>query len=1023
MQLNKVFRFSVFSVIALITLFIIGNSIETSSAEKGTQAFSAQLSNSSDQGLSIKLTLPTQTENIDGVIHVDGLDARFSDPGSPDLPYYSTLIALPPEANATASVEFSGAIDSSVESIRPIPSVVINNETDILAINSLESQELLYTENADIYEAEAAFPAVNYHLSEPMYIRDLRVVRLSVYPVQYNPAKDTLTAFSEADITVTFSGGSRSAGEQLPGSADFSNILNGEDAENWRSLPSDFGRSTTNFPIGKDGIKITISEDGIYELTYADLQAAGMNVAAANPNNFEMMQAGEPVAYQFVGDGDNSFESGEKVLFYGWAFDNSRYEKLYIGENNVFWLFANGTPTKIASVANKTGTVASSWQSTIDFEEDKLYFTGRASLVGSEATKWTPANSENEADAWHWFGLRNYKGTNPENYVKNVTLDLPNPTASSTGNFLIEYTNTNEESNHKVDLTVDGTFLSSKVWGGNKNVNHTIDNVAVGSSVDVELFSNAETNNVPIDDDVLVNRISVTYDREFMAVDNNLQFIYDASGAQRFPVGGFSTTKANADFHAWDISDRYKPKSITLAAGDFSTAGGAKSVAFGVSDASEGVYIVSADVKSVAAGDLSSYTASSLEPSGNSAEWVAISHGDFKAEAEKLATYRASQSSLSTHVVDVEDVYNQYGYGLATPIAIKEFLTHAMDWGLEYAVLVGDATQNPRQIACTIENTLAYTKCPPEWTASESDYVVTDFQFKDRFIGLIASDHPFATLVGNDEIEDIAIGRIPVKTVTEMQSFNSKVIKFEAAIKSNAAYTNNFAWLADDLDNGGDFCLENSIIKDKYFDTLNVEPNVSHEIICLKDYFPDGVTDDVGTGAPESAKDSARIEFFNFINSESARIINYRGHGSVDDWAANLISVDDVPQFFNIDKPAVILSADCLDGNFFVSGEEALGESILQLDQNRGSVAHWSSSGLGFSAEHTILQDNFYSGLYNDGHTAIGDAIKYSKANFVTVGGNLSEVYSFILLGDPAMQLVASDSGPQRLYLPLLVKP
>ena len=42
-----------------------------------------------------------------------------------------------------------------------------------------------------------------------------------------------------------------------------------------------------------------------------------MEINNVDPSTIEMMQRGESVSYQFIGDDDVLFESGERIRFYG----------------------------------------------------------------------------------------------------------------------------------------------------------------------------------------------------------------------------------------------------------------------------------------------------------------------------------------------------------------------------------------------------------------------------------------------------------------------------------------------------------------------------------------------------------------------------------------------------------------------------------------------------------------------------------------------------------------------------------
>ena len=159
--------------------------------------------------------------------------------------------------------------------------------------------------------------------------------------------------------------------------------------------------------------------------------------------------------------------------------------------------------------------------------------------------------------------------------------------------------------------------------------------------------------------------------------------------------------------------------------------------------------------------------------------------------------------------------------------------------------------------------------------------------------------------------------------------------------------------------------------------------------------------------------------------------MNYRGHGSIQFWGSN-------PSFWIVDasktdtdlkniwanegNPPIILSADCLDGHFAWPGFTALSERFMRLDQKMGSAAHWSSAGLGLDSEHTALLEGFYKGMFEQGHTNIGDAANYAKLFFsLSDSYSESEMYSFNLQGDPAMQ---AKLPPPKYYvfLPMIKK-
>jgi uncharacterized repeat protein (TIGR01451 family) len=98
---------------------------------------------------------------------------------------------------------------------------------------------------------------------------------------------------------------------------------------------------------------------------------------------------------------------------------------------------------------------------------------------------------------------------------------------------------------------------------------------------------------------------------------------------------------------------------------------------------------------------------------------------------------------------------------------------------------------------------------------------------------------------------------------------------------------------------------------------------------------------------------------------------------------------------------------------FTLPENESLGEELLQA-ANKGSAANYSSTGLGLTHEHSLMVQLFYDGIFLDGNTAIGDAVNYAKSEYlrrgvINSGWHDSILYSFLLSGDPAMQLLRSS--------------
>ncbi|MCB0005054.1 MAG: DUF11 domain-containing protein, partial [Anaerolineales bacterium] len=637
---------------------------------------------------------------------------------------------------------------------------------------------------------------------------------------------------------------------------------------------------------------------------------------------------------------------------------------------------------------------ATSFRDTVILEAQNWYYT-------SQTNHWD--EFPNDPDAYFY----DYVTWSVENFSKAYPINLPDPdTSGANASIKVEFFSLGQvllglvEQDHAATVTLNNdpnVGVSPTPWKGRRSENtyafipastllDGTNNVNVVFATNIDDGVNSTT------DRLLINDITVEYNRFFVAVDD--QLIFDHAGQHAFTISELATN-VPADLNIWEITNPLQPVRLDSTSASI-TGSGPYSVSFGDSTTGDIAYIVATEaaIIDVAPADLTEYNGPDLDPAGG-ADWIAISHSTMLTAANNLATHRSNAlyGGMTTQVVDVLDIYNQYGYGFALPTAIQDYLSHAMnDWPSApgYVVLFGDANINPNG-----HPTLNGTSW---WIADEPNYVVTDFQFVDRFLGLIPSDHIYSTLIGPDLIPDIAVGRLAAQSNAEAQAMVDKIIFFEQNGQSPAGLAGHdeVIFVSDNEDDGGNFCEQNRTTAYSLPDSFTAHP------LCL-DEMP--IND-----LRQSMKD--------LVNSpDGVLLLNYRGHGAVHSWAStsppNAILHVNTPSFWlNPGKPPIILSFDCLDGNFAQPGFPGLGETILGYEM-KGTAGHWSSAGLGFGFEHDLLATEFYDGVFGQGMVRFGDAVNFAKAKYWQAsnefGYDISELYSFNLQGDPAMHLFRSE--------------
>jgi hypothetical protein len=645
MRLKAVFRLFpgiILPVVLLVSIIMIVGAERPSdkAMEPLAEEPLVQVTEQSESGLSFTLNTAVFSTSTTGDIQVQGLTTTLQTPGAPSLPYYTALIAVPPEATVHINVT------PGQETVQIVGPIKVAEEAALSFTNEAQNPLFPTTDAATaptppdpaIFARDELYPTAVYELSDPLYFRDLRLVQLKIYPLRYNPLRGELHQAQQIQVELRFDGAELMAKRPLTTQDDatlqsvISLLLNPDQAQQWRSLPAAPTRANSvTLPLGQPTLKIEIARDGIYEITHADLQQAGL--LPLDPNTIQMMHRGEHVAYQFIGDTDATFESDELIRFYGWAVNESRYEK-QLARYNVYWLWGNGSPTHITTVPNLADTglpIKTNFLSSVTREDEKIFFS-----------TWTHSWEQfpNEPDAWYWRYMSKAVAT-PVQVTESIV--LPDPVldaAMPEAQYTIELLSRESRKSPKsIVYTVSGCLNSSNdcgqaIWGmpGDpfraRSINLTntvpITTLVDGSNsvriIDETVASSAQRS------ELLLNRVTVEYMRHLMAIDNQL-ILTDEVGGSDLRVQEFSENNP-ANIFVWDVTNPRQPVAITMNS-SFIEGDNPYTYKFSANHPADSRFIATtADNLLSGSGviTLSQYIPANLHPTGG-ADWVAISHG------------------------------------------------------------------------------------------------------------------------------------------------------------------------------------------------------------------------------------------------------------------------------------------------------------------------------------------------------------------------------------------------------------
>ena len=296
--------------------------------------------------------------------------------------------------------------------------------------------------------------------------------------------------------------------------------------------------TTSVWTIPSPAYKISIMADGIYQLSYSYLAAAGLPVDTLDPTTFRMFWMGQEIAIRVIGEENGKFDSGDVVLFYARSVDAMYFEGLtpinkYTG-TNVYWLTYGGSPGLRMAVQDGSGAGAS---------PDPFQHTEQLEFSMVQANSPTPTyfpGIPDLLDAEHWYrdwyqtGSSGVYSRNPYTFTAKYAAGDPY-NATFTARILGD-----RSVQHRMRFYLNGNLmLDDNTSGSGKTVFQTSTLVPQRYLVDgtnaikVELVSPR--------DKIYLDWMKLVYYDRYVAESDRLAFSAPAPGAWRYSVTQFST--------------------------------------------------------------------------------------------------------------------------------------------------------------------------------------------------------------------------------------------------------------------------------------------------------------------------------------------------------------------------------------------------------------------------------------------------------------------------------------------------
>jgi len=341
----------------------------------------------------------------------------------------------------------------------------------------------------------------------------------------------------------------------------------------------------------------------------------------------------------------------------------------------------------------------------------------------------------------------------------------------------------------------------------------------------------------------------------------------------------------------------------------------------------------------------------------HAADLVVIGHHDLLGSVEPLRALRVSQG-MAVAVIDVENLYDEFGFGSKSPQAIRDFLRNAVAaWNTapRFVLLLGDASLDPKNYL------------------GNGDYDFVPTRLLDIHTMETASDGWFADFSGTG-VPALAIGRLPVRTSAEADRLIAKLLDYEHGTTTGGVL------LVSGTARGYDFAAASERISGFLTESVAVD-QIQFDAMPLA---------------------AAKAALFQHLGS-GERIVNYQGHGSVDRWGSSLLAGSDAPSLTNAPL-SVFFMFTCLNGYFHDPALDSLAESLLKAGPG-GAVAVYASSGMSDSADEDALNSELFQRLFTSAPQAPRGVLGEAALAALAAVKNTDVRRTYHLFGDPTMRL------------------
>lgn len=751
-----------------------------------------------------------------------------------------------------------------------------------------------------------------------------------------------------------------------------------------------------------DWYKIGVTQDGLHKIDYNFLQNLGVDLTNLNAGSINIYGNAQGMLSNNNSDpriddielndvylndgGDGYFNNGDYLVFYAKGPHTVYFQggKMRHKSNNftdTAYYFINintsASGARIGQVSQSSQTVTHTTSKFNDF----LFLEDDDRNLAKSGQEWLGDLFDVQLTNSYSFSVPNLSTT--DSLDLGVRVGISTPTTSNNAKFTANY--------NGASLSLKPSTASGQSSTSPKAVLYYNSMKQIQSSGAIDISLNFNKDGMPSARGYL-DYIEVNLTRNLVMNGNQMEFYY-LSSVGTGNVTEFLISNASNISYIWDVTEPRHPKNVVFNSGT--------SISLKVNTDTLRKFIASTDNQyliPVSFGQIQHQNLHGLSAS----DIIIISAPEFMTAAQRLADHHTEQG-MTCQIVNQQQIFNEFSSGMRDPVAIRHFFKMFYDRAAGdpnltpgFCVIIGDCSYDYRnRLNSNSDFVITYES---EESMSTSTYSTDDFY-------VILDDSEI--MRGSDQM-DMAVGRLPVRALSEANDVVDKIIAYSSSSSSSAEcavcqesevgtlgdWRNSVIMVSDDAENNTFF----NDVENMYANLSSSHPELNiTKIHC--DAYQETVT-------PGGERNPDATEAIRSKVQRGALLVNYIGHGGELGWAhEEILNVSTIKGWTNSPKLPVFMTATCEFSRYDDHDRVSAGEYVV-LNRSGGGIGLFTTTRLVYTTSNRQLAKVFYDTVadkVDQKPQFIGDIYKGSKNKFANQFGS-SEARKFTYLGDPAVR-------------------